>query len=129
MRPSKRPLINPLSVPDRLRAAFQLIKSQTPTEKVSVVGLCKAARVSRATVYTHHPALLKEFKAWNRKLVAGKRPSPAADQRALKRRIAGLKLELKALTLLCVEQMAEIKALRTASGVDASRRGRNVRRA
>lgn len=96
-----------LSVAERLRAALHLTLVEDQYTRISIAELCRRAGVSRATLYQHHPELLREI----RSQVQGiKKMVPKAAKSEVTRPI--LDLDAKALLYLCLEQQMEINSLK-----------------
>lgn len=98
-----------------MKAAMLAQKAESQFARMNVSAICRAAGVSRASLYSHHPDLVREILAWGGKPRSRDKPKRQpgylleelqADKKDLQRR-------LNSLLLICVELQAEVRTLRT----------------
>lgn len=104
-----------LSVIQRLRAVAKLHYSENPGVALTISKLCSLARVNRANAYQRHRELLKELtkqKVQQKNTIQKTKKIMPSDNNI---NIYNKELEkkYKALMNLCLEQMAEIRFLKT----------------
>lgn len=99
----------PLSVEERVRVQLDAHKLESPDTPLSVIELCRRAKVSKSNLYDAHPELLDEIRGSRRPVP--KREAPA-NTRASGDTVAALRERNHALLLLCLELQSEVRRLR-----------------
>lgn len=103
-----------LGVDTRVKAAIRAHKAEHELATMSVSAICRAAGVSRANLYEHHPELVKEILAWGAKNITanGKSISQCEQLKAALRDKKELQIRFNAILAICVELQAEVRVLR-----------------
>jgi len=105
-----------LTVPERVLAAISLFEQEAGHRRLSVAAICRAAGVSRASLYVNHRDLVAQI---------SRRAHDSIDRAGCKeserkwRRLSELQMRRResearyqALLIVCIEQQAEIASLR-----------------
>ncbi|HDR9163797.1 TPA: hypothetical protein QDB28_004203 [Burkholderia vietnamiensis] len=103
-----------LSIPERVEAAIKLLESNGINVAISVSSVCRASGINRANLYAHHRNLVEEILKRSRssKAVQPSLPPVAERVQELVERVKVSEARYQALVLVCIEQQAEIAALR-----------------
>lgn len=101
-----------LSVEDRVRIEVAEMRRSNPKAPVSVSAICKACKISRASLYSWHRELVREILAGNPQNVIEIRRSDEAKEVRRTETVDRLTKENKALCLLCVELGLEVRKLK-----------------
>lgn len=104
-----------LTVSERVRAAILLLKDSR-AQQISVSEICRAAGVNRANLYARHRDLVDEILKCSRDSQATRDTVRRARRRQrskdLAERLTESEVKYRALLIVCIEQQAEIVALR-----------------
>ncbi|WP_146606243.1 MULTISPECIES: hypothetical protein [Burkholderia] len=105
-----------LTVSERVRAALLLFEGAGASQKLSVSRICRAAGVNRANLYANHRDLVEEI--LRSSLDASAAPDAThkkkrrQQSKILAARLKDVETKYHALMIVCIEQQAEISALR-----------------
>ena len=116
-----------LTIPEKVRAAVKLLKPTVARGKLSISAVCRAAGVSRASLYEHHRDLVNEIlerpRGKSRDALQAQ-SSAAARVRELSKALKESEAKYQAVVAVCIELTAELRALRLQfESVNSSRAG------
>ncbi|WP_175051952.1 TetR family transcriptional regulator [Paraburkholderia sediminicola] len=110
-----------LNVRERVQAAILFLRENNGLKAVTVSAVCRAAGVSRASLYQHHRDIVDEISQSARTAPAesasetgGSRRVKGIDQHVseLQHRLRESEARYRAVLYVCLEQQAELVALR-----------------
>ncbi|WP_124533045.1 hypothetical protein [Burkholderia cepacia] len=93
---------------------MKVLESNSIDVRISVSSVCRAGGINRASLYAHHRNLVEEILTRSRgsKVTRPGRPGAAERLEELTERVKASEARYQALLVICIEQQAQIAALR-----------------
>lgn len=110
-----------LNVRERVQAAILFLRENNGPKAITVSAVCRAANVSRASLYQHHRDIVDEISQSTRPALAASASKTGSSRRVkgTDQRVSELEHSLReseakyhAVLYICLEQQAELVALR-----------------